>query len=542
MHRTPLALGAGRPAGRRTAAALAAAAVIAVSAGCAAEDAAGGGAAAAETTLTIALSSESECRDPQQDNYGYGGTIGRQIVDSLTARNPDDLSKIEPWLATSWEISPDATTYTFKLRDDVTFSDGSKLDAGVVKANFETLAKIKGANGAAFVAGIKSITTPDDTTVRIEFSRPNAAFLQATANHELGIVAPATLAKTPEERCDEGVIGSGPFVVKESVYNQQTVLERREDYAWPSTAHSRTGPAAIKRLVFKIVPESNVRTGGVTSGQLDLAQGISWQDGPLVEQNANTQLLRAVNRVPAVSLEVNTSRPILREEAVRIALRHAIDRKAVTQTAHNGFTVPATGSLTAASPFHIDQSEQLRYDPELAKRLLDEAGWKPGPDGIRVKDGERLKITASFVANPDNQTFLEVIQQQVREVGIDFGLRPLPTSEFNKALVAGDYDVHRWSGALVDADALRILFSTETLNKARLPKDNDLEPLLQRQAGIVDPVERRKVTDEIQRVLVERAYQIPVFDMVNLWGAAKKLTGVRFDDSAIILYEARIDA
>lgn len=538
MHRNVSALSAGRP---RLAAALAALAVLAVSAGCAAGESAGG-AAAAGPTLTIGLSSESECRDPQQDNYGYGGTIGRQIVDSLTARNPEDLAKIEPWLATSWEISPDATTYTFKLRDDVTFSDGTKLDAGVVKANFETLARIKGANGAAFVEGITSITTPDPATVRIEFARPNAAFLQATANRELGIVAPATLAKTPEQRCDEGVIGSGPFVVKESVYNQQTVLERREDYAWPPKASSATGPAAVKTLIFKIVPEANVRTGGVTSGQLDLAQGISWQDGTLVEQGANTQLLRAVNRVPAVSLEVNTSRPILSEEAVRVALRHAIDRKALTETAHNGFTVPATGSLTAASPFHIDQSEALRHDPELAKRLLEEAGWKPGPDGIRVKDGKRLTITASFVANPDNQTFLEVIQQQVREVGIDFGLRPLPTSEFNKALVAGDYDVHRWSGALVDADALRILFSTETLNKARLPEGNDLEKLLQRQAGLADPAERRKVIDEIQRILVDRAYQIPVFDMVNLWGAAKKVTGVRFDDSTIVLYEARIDA
>ncbi|GAA2582212.1 ABC transporter substrate-binding protein [Dactylosporangium fulvum] len=527
-----------RPRGLAFAAALGALAITASACSSDASSAPGGG---GDTTLTIGLATEAECWDPQQDNFGYGLSIGRQIVDSLTARDGNDLTKIEPWLATSWEVSPDATTYTFKLRDGVTFSDGAKLDASVVKANFETLAKIKGANGAAFVAGLKEITTPDPLTVSIRFTQPNAAFLQATSNYQLGLVSPVTLAKTPEERCGQGVIGSGPFVVKEAVRNQRATLERREDYAWPAKVYKRTGPAGIKTLVFRIVPEASVRTGGVSSRQIDVAQTVSWQDGAVLEKGANTQLLRAVNRVPAVSLEVNTSRPILSEEAVRVALTHAIDRKGLTETAHNGFTVPATGSLTAASPFHIDQSDALRYDPALSKDLLEKAGWTVGGDGIRTKNGQRLVITASFAANPDNQTFLEVIQQQVREVGIEFKLRPLPTTDFNKALVAGDYDVHRWSGALVDADALRILFSTKTLNKAQLPPDNDLEPLLQKQVGLADPAERRKVIDDIQRILVERAYQIPVFDMVNLWGASKKVTGVRFDDSAIILYEAQVN-
>lgn len=498
-----------------------------------ADDTSGGG------TLTIGLARETECKDPQQDNYGYGGTIGRQIVDSLTERNGDDLTKIEPWLAESWEISPDASVYTFHLRDDVTFSDGSPLDATVVKTNFEALAGIKAATGAAFVQGIKEITTPQSHTVRIEFEEPNAAFLQATSSWQLGILAPASVAKTPEQRCSDGVIGSGPFVVDEAVYNEQTTLVRRDDYDWPSKARSHSGPAILDKLVFRIVPEAGVRTGAITSGQLDLAQSISWQDGPILEQGGH-QLLKAVNRVPAVSLEVNTSRPILGEEAVRVALTHAIDRETLVETAHNGYTYPATGSLTAASPFHLPQPEALRHDPERSRQLLEEAGWKVGADGIRSKNGQRLVITASFVSNPDNQTFLEVIQQQVREVGIDFQLRPLSTGEFDSVLVAGDYDVHRWSGALVDGDVLRILFSTETLNKSQLKPGNDLEPLLQEQVAVGDPQQRRELIDQIQRILVERAYQIPVFDMVSLWGAGAELTGVAFDDTALILYEAQL--
>ncbi|MBO4206776.1 ABC transporter substrate-binding protein [Micromonospora echinofusca] len=517
---------------------VAAVTALAVAAGCGTAGDPTAEAAGAGGTLTVGLAKETECRDPQQDNYGYGGTIGRQIVDSLTERNGVDLARIEPWLATSWEISPDASTYTFKLRDDVTFSDGSVFDASVVKANFEALAGIRAATGAAFVQGIRAISTPEKFTVRIEFDKPNAAFLQATSSWQLGILAPASVAKTPEQRCSEGVIGSGPYLVKEAVYNEQTTLARRADYAWPSKARKRTGAAAFDKVVFRIVPEAGVRTGAISSGQLDLAQSISWQDGPVLEK-AGQQLLKAVNRVPAVSLEVNTSRPILNEEAVRVALTHAIDRRKLVETAHNGFTFPATGSLTAANPFHLPQPEALKYDPERSRTLLDQAGWQVGADGIRTRNGKRLTITASFVGNPDNQTFLEVIQQQVREVGIDFALRPLSTGEFDTALVAGDYDVHRWSGALVDGDVLRILFSTKTLNKSRLAPGNDLDALLQRQVAIGDPAERRTVLDEIQRVLVERAYQIPVFDMVNLWGAGRKLTGVEFDDSSLILYDAQ---
>ena len=525
----------------RPAAAWAAIAVLALVAGCGSTDAP---AAAAGTphdggTLTIGLTRETECKDPQQDNYGYGGTIGRQIVDSLTVRDTNDLTRIKPWLATSWEVSPDATTYTFVLRKDVTFSDGAKLDSSVVKANIGALAGIKAATGAAFVQGIKEITTPDPTTVRIVFARPNAAFLQATSSWQLGILAPASVAKTPEQRCADGVVGSGPFVVEKAVYNEQTTLVRRADYNWGPAAATRTGAARLDKLIFKIVPEAAVRTGAVTSGQLDLVQGVSWQDGPALEKGSKTQLLRAVNRVPAVSLEVNVTRPILNEQAVRNALSFAIDRKALTDTAHGGYTVPATGSLTAASPFHINQPDLVKHDPAAAKDLLEKAGWQVGTDGIRTRNGQRLTITVSFVGNPENQTFLEVIQQQVREVGIDFQLRPLPTGEFDKVLVAGDYDVHRWSGALVDGDVLRILFSTRTLNKSRLTDaGNDLEPLLQKQVGIGDPAERRKVIDQIQRIVVERGYQIPVFDMVNLWGAAKKVHGVGFDDSALLLYEA----
>lgn len=491
-----------------------------------------------EKVLKVAIASLSECNDPQLDNYGFGSSIGRQIVDSLTERNQDDPTKIEPWLATEWEISDDARVYTFHLRDDVTFSDGEKLTAQVVKDNFETLATLTG-TGSAFVQGIESIETPDDTTVVITFEQPNAAFLQATAQYQLGIVSPKTLEKSAEERCAEGVVGSGPFVTDSFELNKKWVLTKRDGYAWPSGAREATGEAAVDRVEFSFITETSVQTGVLTSGQVDIAP-LAFQDAKTVEESG-FQLLQAPNKVPAVSLEVNTSRGPLAEQDVRLALSHAINREEVVEKAHSGLTRPATGSLTAASPFHIDQPDLVSYDPELSEQLLDDAGWKPGPDGVREKDGKPLQVTVSYASNPDNTRFLEVIQSQVKEVGFDFQLRPLTTGEFDEALVSGDYDLHRWSGALIDGDVLRTLFSAHTLNKAQLPEDNDLEPLFDKELSLADPDARREVINEIQDLVVGRGYQIPVFDMVTTYGASEDVSGVKFDDSAIWLYEADVD-
>ena len=175
-----------------------------------------------EKVLTVGLAEQAQCIDPQQDNYGYAALEGRGLVDSLTDQSYEDPSKIVPWLAESWEINGDATSYKFHIRKDVTFSDGSKLDAHVAKANFDTLSRIPGAAGASYFRGAKAITALDDYTLEIDFSQPNVPFLAATSTGELGLVATATLAKTPEERCHVGVVGSGPFVLDNVKLNEKT--------------------------------------------------------------------------------------------------------------------------------------------------------------------------------------------------------------------------------------------------------------------------------------------------------------------------------
>ena len=498
-----------------------------------------------QRVLTIGLAEQSQCIDPQQDNYGYAAIEGRGLVDSLTDQSYEDPSRIVPWLAQSWDISDDATSYTFHLRQDVTFSDGGKLDANVVKENFDTVSKIPGAAGASYFKGAKAISVVVDHTIRIDFDQPNVPFLAATSTGELGIVSPATLAKTPEQRCHEGVVGSGPFVLDDVKLNEKTELVKRAGYNWPSALRKHGGEAHLDRIVYRIIPEATVRTGALRSGQVDIIQATGYDDAATLEQEG-FPLSKIESLGTAVNLLINTSRGILADQPVRLAFSKAINRQEVVDLAFSGYKIPASGVLTRKTPGYLDQSELLAFDLDGAKKLLDEAGWVPGGDGIRVKDGKPLSITISFYAAPINQAFLEVVQQQVRDAGFELKLRPLTGGAYDEALLAGDYDLHRWEWSLGDPDVLRQLYSTKALNRFRLPAENAIDAPLEAQRATKDPSERRKLTDAVQKTILEQAFAVPVFFTQELWSENGKVKGVDWGgpgagSTSQILYDATVD-
>ncbi len=185
---------------------------------------------------------------------------------------------------------------------------------------------------------------------------------------------------------------------------------------------------------------------------------------------------------------MNTSRPIVSDVEVRRALREGINTQEIVELVQNGYVDAATGLLTPKTPGFIDQTKQLPFNLEAAKQRLDKAGWKPGADGIRVKDGQRLKISGAFFSNAINRALFEVIQQQVRDLGVEFIVRPIPSSaEYLQGQIRGDYDVYRWHWSLADPDVLRKDYSSAGINRLRLPPENDIDALLVKQAGTTDP-------------------------------------------------------
>lgn len=496
--------------------------------------AAGGGQARSGGSLTFAVGSDAGCVDPQQVASNDTIYSVRQVVDSLTDQDPT-TGKIVPWLAKSWDISSDATTFTFHLRSGVTFSDGSKLTAQVVKDNFDAVPKL-GALGTlaeGYLSGVKSTTVVDPLTVKVTFQQPNAQFLQATSTHSLGIESSASAKQSPQEKCSRGVVGSGPFVLKQYVQNQSITLARRTGYAWGSSLWHKSGEAYLDKVVFKVVPEAGVRAGSLQSGQVDAISSVGKANEAALKGGQVT-LQRRANPGVVFGLALNNSRPVLKDPRVRQAIGFAIDRKQIADTVFPTGTQPATSVLAHTTPDYADLSSDLTTDAAKAKSLLDAAGWKAGSDGIRTKGGEKLSLTVDWIPNSaTNQPALELIQQQLKTVGVGLTLKQLQVTQLAPTLQSGDFDA-AWSNVTrADPDILRSSFSTELANFYRLPV-TPLDTSLTGQAATTDTTKRAELVKQAQELLVRNAYYVPVVELQTQIGVAKKVHGLNFDASSRI--------
>ncbi|MCW2869576.1 ABC transporter substrate-binding protein [Actinacidiphila oryziradicis] len=485
-------------------------------------------------TLTFAVGSDSGCVDPQQ--VGSNDTIYslRQVVDSLTDQDPK-TGKIVPWLARSWDISSDTTTFTFHLRSGVTFSDGTPLTAQVVKDNFDAVPKL-GALGTlaeGYLSGVESTTVVDPLTVRVKFQQPNAQFLQATSTHSLGIESSGSVKKSPQEKCSKGVVGSGPFVLKSYVQNQSITLDKRSKYAWGSSLWTKKGEAYLDKLVFKVVPEAGVRTGSLQSGQVDAIGSVGKADEAALK-GGQVNLQRRANPGAVFNLGLNNSRPLLKDAKVRQALLFAIDRQQIVDAVFPTGTKPATSILARTTPDYADLSSDLTFDAAKAKSLLSSAGWKAGSDGIRSKNGTKLSLTVDWFANAaTNQPALELIQQQLKSVGVDVVLKQLQIAQFATTLQSGDFDALWGNLTRADPDILRSQYSTQLANFYHLPTSR-LDSVLSQQAATIDTAKRKQLVEQAQQLIVQNAYVVPVAELQTQLGVAKKVHNLEFDASSRI--------
>jgi peptide/nickel transport system substrate-binding protein len=501
----------------------------------------GSGRAKSGGTLTFAVGSDAGCVDPQQVASNDTIYSVRQIVDSLTDQDPK-TGKIVPWLAKSWDISSDTTTFTFHLRSGVTFSDGSKLTAQVVKDNFDAVPKL-GALGTlpqGYLSGVKSTTVVDPLTVKVTFKEPNAQFLQATSTHSLGIESSASAKKTPQQKCSDGVIGSGPFVLKQYVQNQSITLAKRSGYTWGSSRWSKKGEAYLDKLVFKVVPEPGVRAGSLQSGQVD-AIGSVGRANEAALKGGQVTLRRRANPGVVFGLGLNNSRPALKDARVRQAILSAIDRQQIADTVFPTGTQAATSVLAHTTPGYTSLASDLAFDAAKAKSLLDKAGWHTGSDGIRTKNGKKLSLTINWIPNSaTNQPALELVQQQLKAVGVAVTLKQLQVAQLTPMLQSGDYDAAWANTTRADPDILRSSFSTKLANFYRVP-ESSLDAALSAQAATKDPAKRKQLVGRAQQLIVRNAYYAPVVELQTQLGVSKKVHELNFDASSRIqLHDAWI--
>lgn len=504
--------------------------------GAAEDNGAGGEAGAPEDveyggTLRVAFDSDAENYDPHQRPFLTARAVSRNIADTLTDQDPE-TGEILPWLAEDWEINEDATEFTFFLRDDVTFSDGTPLDAEAVKANFDRIIEI---GPLAFVAaglmrGYEESEVIDEHTVVVRFEEPNAQFLQATAVQSLSILAPATLELEPEEVAAGDVIGSGPYTLESYDPNNGIRLAVREDYAWGSPIYENEGRAYFDEVEISFIEESTTIAGAVSSGQIDYAYRLSPESVPGVE---GTQAELQPQVMPAIAIPVIplVYSDVFEDENTRKALSFATDREALVDSAFQGVYEPATGILTPSNPGYADLSDIMYHDPEEAERLLEEAGWTEiGEDGIRQNaDGERLEVEIQYTGS-SYETMFQLLQQQWAQVGIDFVLTPVAD--------LGDFDIHNyefdlttWSQTRADPDVLRTVYSSfyESMSFLYGHPDEEVDDLLAQLQTTTDEAERQEVSEEVQRLIIDRGYTVPLFDLTQYAAYHEDIGGATID-------------
>jgi peptide/nickel transport system substrate-binding protein len=453
-----------------------------------------------------------------------------EIVDNLTEQLPD-TGEIVPWLAESWDVGADGKSYTFHLKDGVTFSNGEKLDAEAVKLNFDNVVQLgkegRAFQSSAYLQGYRESVVVDPLTLRVEFDTPKAGFLQALSEKPLGIIAPETITtKTPEERLANGVIGSGPFVIDEVVQDQKFVVIKRADYAWSSPKNAHQGPAYLDKVTFQILPEDLVRTGALLSGQIQVSTTIPSNDVDSIRGQGFDIVSRSSAGV-VYTYYPNVKDPILADEAVRQAFQLGVDRQEIHDTVFNEFQTVPTSVLSTTHPNYTDLSDRLALNQDRARTILDDAGWKEGPDGIREKDGQRLTVAIQFSANGDKPVH-ELVQQELRAVGIDFQLQQITAAEVTANRASGQWQLQYGNLTRPDADVLVSAFDPTYSNYFKSSYDTELEGLLDQQASELDDTARGELADRIQDIIVDRGYAFPITEGSQTQAAPTTVHGLSF--------------
>ncbi|MFE1595239.1 ABC transporter substrate-binding protein [Nocardia sp. NPDC058705] len=485
-------------------------------------------------TLRYGLSQAPTCSDPAQAGSNQTIYVTRQIVDSLTDQDPK-TGAITPWLAESWEVSPDSKVFTFKLADGVSFSDGTPLTADSVRDTFDAVIELGGAKaplGASYLTNYVGTTAVDKLTARVEFSQPNAQFLQASSTSQLGILSQSTNARPSEARCAGDTIGSGPFTYAEWKQDTSATLAKRAGYHWGSAVFAHKGEAYLDRIEFTVVPESGVRTGSLASGQLDAISDALPQDAPQIEATGG-RVLSTSNPGTPFGFSLNVTRGPLRDPAVRQALLPALDRQQLVDTVLGPQFRTATSSLAATTPGYTDLSAELAYDPAKAKSILEQAGWVPGPDGIRTKAGERLSFSVTFSqVFAGNQAILELVQQQLRQVGVELKLDLVSTPEWTARQNAKDFDSNYGNNTRADGDILRTSFSLTGRNLNARGPIPELDEALDKQLATSDPAARAELIKTAQRLILANGLSIPTIELSQAIGAASHTQDLKFEASA----------
>ncbi len=471
-------------------------------------------------TLIVGLTYEIDTMNVY--STGFLGDAQAAVVEGLLA--PDQHAKYVPVLATEVPtienggivLSEDGKTMTvkYKLRPDVKWHDGKPFTSADVKYTWEAVKDpaftAESKDGSAEVA---SIETPDDLTVVVHYSSILPTF--ASTLFTFGIFPKHLLEGTDlnTSSYNETPVGTGPFKVTEFVRGQYVVTERFDGY-W---AKSEKGDALpyLDKIIFKMIPDTNTLITQLKSGEVNLVVSTPYSQAKQVEGISGIELVKG----PLLSwqhLDFNFKRPSLADINVRKAIAAAVDRTVLSK-AQGGFPEPIKSPVVPVFEFYDPNTPEIAYDVAAANRILDDAGYAPGSDGIREKNGERLSYAFMVQAGrADDELAQQVIIAQLKAIGIEAVANNQTGVAYREARYKGGYDLiyGRW---ITSADPVYSVFwGTGGANNGQSYSNPALDEALSKFETTLDPAARKTAASEFQKILAEDLPSIPLTTNVAL--------------------------
>ncbi|HLW38359.1 MAG TPA: ABC transporter substrate-binding protein [Candidatus Eremiobacteraceae bacterium] len=454
-----------------------------------------GNSGATNDTLVFGRNKDALNLDPALATDGLSLNVDHVIVEGLTRYKPGSFA-VEPCLATSWSHSGDGTTWTFRLRRNVRFQDGSAFDAAAVKFNLDRW-RLRGHpyhQWGAFVyyasvfggfpGAIRDVAVKDPLTVTIVLAHPLAPLLAELAMPAFAISSPAAIAKYRSDYFRHPT-GTGPYALLEWVKDDHITLQRYDGY-WGDKAH-------IARVVIRDFPDAGVARLALQHGDIDGWEYPQADDVKLLQRDPNLRVhYRPANSL--MYLALNTQHAPLNKVLVRQAIAQAIDRQTITREFFDPSATVATSMLPPAV-WPDDPAPGYRFDPARARQLLALAGF---PHGFQTR---LWYMTAPRPYLPQPERVAEAIQSELRGVGIDAQLQGLEWGIFLQRTLDGEHDltVAGWTGDNGDPD--NFLYPTLDLDNAHPPnaynfalwKNEDYHALMLAGQRAADKGERARI-------------------------------------------------
>lgn len=465
-------------------------------------------------TFVIAYSGDPISFNPNGKIDDFGYSIEQSLYNKLVTLDSD--YQVIPDLAKSWTVSPDGLTYTFPLHQGVKWHDGKDFTSADVKWTLEAIIANKG-TAYTNMKVIDKVETPDAHTVVVKLKEPYSPFLGFLAWYGTFMMPKHIYENTDwhTNPANEKPVGTGPFKFVEWIKGDHVTLEANKEYFG--------GAPLIDKVIYRMMPDSNTAAQSLLNGEVDM----SITRPPLAMLDALKKSNIQVDIFPAPSryyMQLNLRREPLQKLEVRQALAMAINRKEIVEKAFRGLGGEAWGYYTPAIEWAFNKSASApAYDLKKAEELLEQAGYKKGADGTR------LKLTLLyFTASQEWADLAQVIKSNLKQIGVDVTLEGLEIAAWSKKVgEEHNFDLATLAGFQgPDPENLRNRFSKDGGIQFMGYHNPRVEELLNQGSRESDPAKRASAYHAIQEELAKDIPVIPMAEVVQLYVYNSKVHGL----------------